>query len=179
MRDITCKDIEGMMGDELFDALDQALKDTFHKHMAECSSCELLFAELQKTVEVVRKAPLPQPPESYWDRYYDRLMSRMKAVGAPGPFARGWQNARLAWSGPFAVFPRRVLQAGFAVALIFLGILIGRTWQIDNEPAELAGTSRASEAESSASVLSARAERYPRSFQCIVARPGERGPLGK
>ena len=160
MSNVTCKDIERMMGNELFDALDQAQKEAFNEHIVECSPCELLFAQLQETIEVVRQAPAPQPPEPYWDGYYDRLLRRMNAADAPGPIARGWQNIRLALSRPQGILPRRVLQAGVAVALIFLGILIGRIWQIDREPAELAGSPPTEEVEPGASMLSARAERY-------------------
>ena len=65
-------------------------------HMEACESCRAHFHFLEALPEAARKAPLPEPPEMYWEVLPRKVMARIEEEGSPksspGRLA-GWRGA--------------------------------------------------------------------------------------
>jgi ribosomal protein S15P/S13E len=112
-----CKDFEAVLEQEGLDPLPLAARS----HLAECSACQNLFADLRVIISSAKTLPAEvDPPERLWVS----LRARMAGEGlikqsAPAPTEKAaW------WQGLSTVFRPRVLAtAGVGLALAFAAFL--------------------------------------------------------
>ncbi|MEM8485842.1 MAG: hypothetical protein AAF564_09860 [Bacteroidota bacterium] len=137
MSDQVCTSREHQIVDALFGDLDATGLADLQQHMDSCSGCAGAFQEMQQTLDVTAQVPVPDVPADYWSGYYERLEARMYAgQRVARPFAHlgaAWQQVRLRLAPYFSPRPA-YMQWGTALALVLLGVFIGRQWQ-DNPTA--------------------------------------------
>ena len=138
MAEHVCTVREHQIVDALFGELDAAGMEDLQKHMQTCSGCADAFQQMQQTLTITSQVPEPELPAAYWDTYFDRLQDRMADTVHPHLVQQWWlrfkgwlQHALL----PQSAFIRPAfIQWGGAIALVLLGVFIGRQW--DSQPVE-------------------------------------------
>jgi len=118
-----CKKIKDWFDRAYGRELDEAQRKIFENHLRECSNCRSDFAETSAMLNFMTKKKRSEPGPVFWENYWDELYDRMnreefKAV------KRENKRVRLFPSINFNV--RWVARAAAAVALLILGIFIGR-----------------------------------------------------
>ncbi len=132
MSDQACTSREHQIVDALFGDLDAAGWADLQQHLDSCSACAAEFQEMQQTLAVTAQVPEPELPASYWSEYNERLAARIEAARPFGHLTRLRDEIRNRLAPLFMPRPS-VIQWGGALALVLLGVFIGRQWQ--NEPA--------------------------------------------
>ncbi len=119
-----CARCRTMMMEALYGELDAAEKAEFDKHLRACPDCAAEYSVLGATLGIMDRKDRRDPGPEFWDGYWDRLERRMTAEAAV-PASRPGLGARL--RRLFAAAPRWAYQAAAAVALVAVGVLIGRS----------------------------------------------------
>jgi len=126
-----CRHIQKIMIDALYDALGASEREQFQTHLAECPACTDQYAELQSTLTLMDRREIPEPDPVYWQRYNEKLERRLSRevspAGSPGAFRRnlrGWFRWEPQWGYRIAV----------GMALVVLGIIIGRVYLAPSGP---------------------------------------------
>lgn len=120
-----CRQIQTIMIDALYGELNTAERERFRTHLAGCPVCAEHYAELQFTLTLMDRREYPAPDPGYWLQYDEQLEQRLSREGAPalspGDF---WWNlrGRLHWKSRWGC------RIAAAVALVLLGIILGRTY---------------------------------------------------
>lgn len=113
--------------DALFGDIDAEGLEALQAHMAGCEGCAEAFQQMQQTLAVTAQVHEPELSDAYWDSYYARLQARISEDVAPASTGTVWQNVKVWLHQNF--MPRLALvQWGAALALVLLGIWIGRQW---------------------------------------------------
>lgn len=155
----TCRYWRRRIPEAVYGELDAPTRETLERHLAECKDCSGLFEGMASAVRKMAVRPAPDRAPEYWEDYWDRLERRMarEASAPPGP--------RRAFA-----LPRWAYGAAGALAILVLGIFIGRTFFLPTaEPGRAAraipsgaapGGSLAVGDAATAAPLSLRASRY-------------------
>ena len=127
MSNKACTSREHQIVDALFGDLEESGIEALKAHMETCSGCLHAFQEMQQTLALTATMEEPEMPASYWDSYFDKLQERM----APAPRKSGiWERLNLGDWLERLLLPehvrRPVLQWSAALALVLVGVLIGR-----------------------------------------------------
>ena len=114
----------------VYGELDARTREALERHLADCADCSGLHDGMAAAVRKMAVRPAPDRPPDYWEDYWDRLQQRMarEAGARPGP--------RRAFT-----LPRWAYGAAGALAILVLGIFIGRTFFLP--PTEPVLTARA------------------------------------
>ena len=113
-----CHDIQDLMQEILAGSAAEGERSRLEEHIASCDACRTEWTLLQQ----ITAAPLsrPDPGEAFWDGFHDRLQERMHQEGR--------LEARTERPTPvMRLLPRRVMQIAAAIALVAVGILLGRS----------------------------------------------------
>ena len=115
----------------IYGELDAETQVRMERHFAACPDCAALHEGMARAVRKMDARPAPDRPPQFWERYWDRLESRMAREAAADE------------ASPRRRFPRPVWAYGAAGAVLFIviGIFIGRT--LFRPPAELPALVRA------------------------------------
>lgn len=128
MSDQVCTSREHQIVDALFGDLDAAGWADLQQHLDTCAGCAGAFQGMQQTLDVTAQMPVPEVPADYWASYYGRLEARMQAAQPFAHVGAAWTTIRTKLAALFV--PRRgVMQWSAALALVLLGVFIGRQWQ--------------------------------------------------
>ena len=118
-----CRKMKSLFLESLYGELDMDRKEYLKRHLAGCRECSEEYEKMAKTLMTMSKKAMPDPGQEFWDGYWDRLELRMKGDGLFEPSAAGAQKRpRIR----FGLFPRWTYGAAVAVAILAMGILIGR-----------------------------------------------------
>ncbi|MFQ5568104.1 MAG: zf-HC2 domain-containing protein [Rhodothermales bacterium] len=124
-----CPTYEPLMTEMFFGTLSEEDRERLDAHLASCSGCQAMVHEMEATLQVADAGTRPEPPEAFWDGYYERLVARMheethRANRAQrlNEWLRDMGRLNVAALG---LTPRRIFQLSGAVALIAVGVLIG------------------------------------------------------
>ena len=129
MNDSHCDSMEHLMVDALFGDIDADREATLTSHLQECAACTHVFAEMQSTLDVTKKAPDVLPPESYWAGFQQRLEDRINAEQqrtSVMDLNRWSASLRRLFFPAGQVQWRLAYQLGIAAILVAVGVLIGR-----------------------------------------------------
>jgi len=118
-----CKKCRGLLVEALYGELDPEVKAFFDGHIGSCPACAAEFAALTETLKTMDGRVRPDPGPDFWDGYWGRLARRMGEDKAAEGKPRSLAN-RMAWI--WKLSPRWAFQAAAAVALIVIGVFIGR-----------------------------------------------------
>ena len=120
-----CKKCRELLAQALYEELGTGDKALFEDHLASCSTCAAEFKAMKQTLETMDQKTHPDPGKDFWDGYWDRLATRMEREDAAAEvlsLSAGRRRGRI-----FGLAPRWVFQAAAAVALVVVGVFIGRT----------------------------------------------------
>ncbi len=135
---IKCQKSKDLMLEALYGELSAEDRTLFDAHLRACPECAAEYSVLGATLEVMDRRERPDPGATFWDGYWDRLEKRMEremsmtAAPAAEPF---WPRLRRALS----TVPRWAYQASAALALVVVGVLIGRAVFAPSGPGPAAG----------------------------------------
>ena len=118
-----CKKCQALFLQAFYEELDTPKKQFFEDHLLVCERCKSEFKEMESTLNFTGKRVRPEPPKEFWDSYEERLAQRIEKeevlkVESESFWKRLWR--------PFIFAPRWTFQAAAAIALIVVGVLIGR-----------------------------------------------------
>lgn len=118
-----CKKIKDMFDSAYLNELDKEQRLVFEHHLEECAECRAAFAENTGMLDFIKKKPGHEPGPVFWDDYWANLHTRMVDEDVL-PIK---SKKKKALSFPAFKFNRRwVFQAAAAMALLVMGIFIGR-----------------------------------------------------
>lgn len=118
-----CKKIKDMFDSAYLKELDQEKRLFFEHHLEECAKCRAAFAENSGMLEFMKKKPGHEPEPVFWDDYWANLHTRMVDEDVLPVKSK----KKKALSFPVFKFNRKwVFQAAAAMALLVIGIFIGR-----------------------------------------------------
>ncbi len=139
MAENACKSREHQIVDALFGDLDAAGLDDLKAHLNTCSGCTHAFQRMQHTLTITSQVPEPEMPESYWESYFDKLQARMQPAEKTVRASRELTGL-LEWFERWFVLRPAVLQWSAAIALVLVGIFIGRQWRPNENSQPLASS---------------------------------------
>jgi len=87
--------------------------DGIRRHLDACGACRGTYNEICASLAALDELTVPERPAHYEARVWHRLRQRLGAAGPPPAHAFHWLGMR--WA-----------QAGWAVALLLIGFLLGR-----------------------------------------------------
>jgi len=108
-----CKKCRSLFLEYFYGELDSPKKKFFDDHILVCKKCKSQFEEMEAVLQFTGKRVRPEPPEEFWDSYEKKLTRRIE-IENEKPERR------------FKVTPKWAYQAAAAVALIIIGVFIGR-----------------------------------------------------
>jgi len=121
---IDCEKCRERMIEALYGEFGEEEKVSFDAHLCSCALCAAEFKAMAATLKLLDKRERPDPGPAFWDGYWDRLSKRLDKETGPAP-SRSPVRERLA--AIFDIFPKWAYQLAGGVALVVVGILIGRT----------------------------------------------------
>ena len=118
-----CQKFRSMFTDVLYGELSLDQKDQFNHHLKSCSKCAVGFAQMKSVTEAMDNRTRTEPDDFYWEGYWDNLVDRMeKEEKQVSRSILWWQR----FKETFSLEPRLVYRFAGVVALLFIGILIGK-----------------------------------------------------
>ena len=118
-----CTKFNRLVPEVLYGELDPGQKNWFESHLAECADCARLFAEMKSTLHVMDTRRRKEPSPEFWQDYWHNLETHLDHAPRTKPISDGW------WRKVSTIFetqPRWAYQLGGAMALLLVGILIGK-----------------------------------------------------
>ncbi len=119
-----CKKCRDLLPPALYGELESKEKTFFEDHLSSCPDCAAEFKGMTETLSMMVQRTRPDPGQNFWDGYWERLSSRMEKEDAA---AETIIPPRRSFGRIFSLSPRWVFQAAAAVALVVVGVFIGRT----------------------------------------------------
>jgi hypothetical protein len=118
-----CKKCRSLLLEYFYGELDAPKKKFFDEHLSGCEKCKSRFAEMEEVLQFTDKRVRPEPPEEFWDSYEERLTKRIETEEVSTVSQESfWRKM----GRHFDAAPKWTYQAAAAVALIVIGIYIGR-----------------------------------------------------
>jgi len=125
-----CNDIQLLMLDVLAGSAAQGGQSRLDEHLASCDACRREWALLESITEAPEHRP--DPGQEFWDGYLGRLEERMERADSADVLPRA----------SFSLVPRRVLQVAAAIAILAIGVLLGRASLSEDGPFPVPGEMR-------------------------------------
>jgi hypothetical protein len=118
-----CKKCRSLFLEYFYKELDLPKKKFFDDHILACEKCKSRFTEMEAVLQFTGKRVRPEPPEEFWDSYEKKLARKIETDEAS---AIAPESSREKRGRRFSVTPKWAYQAAAAVALIVIGVFIGR-----------------------------------------------------
>jgi hypothetical protein len=107
-----CKKCRSLFLEYFYGELDIKKKRFFDDHISVCEKCRSRFTEMDLVLQFTGQRVRPEPSEDFWDSFEKKLERRIEIEKSP--------------ERRFHVAPRWAYQAAAAVALIIIGVFIGK-----------------------------------------------------
>lgn len=121
------EDIHALSGAYAVDALDEAERAVFEKHLAVCETCRTEVDELQETAALLADTVAVTPPPEM----RDRVLEQIRTVRPLPPVVDIRTRRRRWWTGTLVA----------AAAVLAIGLGVSQPW-IDDSPAPLSAVDR-------------------------------------
>lgn len=119
-----CKKCRSLFLERFYGELDVVKTQFFEDHISVCEKCKSRFSEMEKLLQFTGKRVRPEPPEEFWDSYEKSLARRIETAKiTQSEHETSWKKRQRR----FILTPKWIYQAAAAVALIIIGVFIGRT----------------------------------------------------
>ena len=119
-----CKKCRAFFLEYFYGELDSPKKKFLDNHISVCEKCKSRFTEMGSVLQFTGKRIRPEPPEEFWDAYEKKLAKNIEMEEAS---EKGREFLKERPGRQFGVSPKWAYQAAAAVALIIIGVFIGRT----------------------------------------------------
>ena len=120
-----CERIRALFAEALYGELGSEDKAAFDAHLSSCPACAKEYEAMAMTLKVMNERERKDPGPEFWDGYWNRLEKRLDREAAADRIAAGASHRRS--FRLFGVLPGWAWQGAAAVALVAVGILIGRS----------------------------------------------------
>lgn len=117
-----CRHIRTLFVDALYDEWTVEQKKEFKMHLNRCSECFKAYTDFTATVKTMSQRKRIEPDPDFWTGYWDRLLPQLEAPTRKPSLVRD----RRRWIPELFPLPRWVYQTAAAVAILVIGIFIGR-----------------------------------------------------
>lgn len=118
-----CKKCRSLFLEHFYGELDTKKKKFFDNHISVCEKCRSRFTEMDLVLQFTGQRVRPEPPEEFWDSFEKKLERRIEIEESS---ETEHATARERRQKRFPVAPRWAYQATAAVALIIIGVFIGK-----------------------------------------------------
>jgi hypothetical protein len=118
-----CKKCRGLLVEALYGELNPEEKAFFENHLGSCSACASEFKKMTETLRTMDKRGRPDPGRDFWEGYWDRLVGR---IGEERSVEETPRSRRKKIGHIWSLTPRWAFQAAAALALVVVGVFIGR-----------------------------------------------------
>ncbi|MGH7599001.1 MAG: anti-sigma factor family protein [bacterium] len=140
MKTTPCKKYEASIVAKIFGDLGAADEQKLQVHLADCTQCRAVLAEMQQALNAMGAPIRPAMPEHFWEGYWHRLVARMEKDerAAPEPafvLSRLWMWLRVKWHEQPLFIP--VVRTAGILALLVVGVLVGHYWWPQHETPQI------------------------------------------
>ncbi len=120
-----CRECHGLFVGALYGELSDDQKRRFEDHLHSCRECSRAFAEYQSVLGIMGQRRRDMPDEAFWESFWPRLAARLKHTAPVAePLRQRWRH----WLRHVQPMPAWSLRLAAAVALVGLGLLLGRVY---------------------------------------------------
>lgn len=113
---MTCKNCQKRLSAYLDQELSPAERSVIEQHISECTDCAQALRDLQMLVDQATALPQKHAPDRLWGRIASELdQPNVSRIHDTVPAWRNWLRR-----------PMPVVQLGFAIAILVVGMLVGR-----------------------------------------------------
>lgn len=121
-----CSNMQDRFVEALYDELEAVERAEFERHLSVCASCAAAYESCKKTLLVMDLKEQPDPGEDFWAGFHQRLDAGIARQGRSSGMGR---ILRLPVGGRLhRPAPHWALRTAAALALVAIGIVIGRTF---------------------------------------------------
>jgi hypothetical protein len=118
-----CKKCRSLFLEHFYGKLDASKKRFFDDHILVCQKCKSQFEEMKAVLQFTDKRVRPEPPKEFWESYEKKLARRIETEEVVD---RDRESIKEKPGRQFQVASKWAYQAAAAVALIIIGVFIGR-----------------------------------------------------
>ena len=118
-----CKKCQDLFGEAFYEELNAEQKKFLENHISVCEGCESEYTDITSTLKVMEKRNRPEPDQTYWDGYWNKLATRIGEEKTFTPKQESWLRS---FGRAFTFAPKWAFQTAAALLLVVLGIYIGR-----------------------------------------------------
>jgi len=121
-----CEEVRDQLTDYVIGQIDEPVHSAVAQHLAACEGCRNETEDLKKLWTTLGSIPATEPGPELRSRFHVMLEAYRQGMdNTPRrTWWQGWQSRLISW------WPRQpALQLGFALALLILGVVIGRQSQ--------------------------------------------------
>lgn len=118
-----CKKCRSLFLEYFYGELDSTRKNFYDNHISTCEKCQSRFAEMKAVLQYTGQRIRSEPPEEFWNLFEKNLAQRIETEESSEKdlVFIGEKPRRI-----FSIAPKWAYQAAAAVALIIIGVFIGR-----------------------------------------------------
>jgi hypothetical protein len=122
-----CDRFHDLAVEAFYEELGSEDKAAFDAHLSSCASCAAEYKDMAMTLKVMNKRERRDPGPEFWEGYWGKLEKRLddespSTAKTPSPVVAPRRPRRF-----FGILPGWAWQGAAAVALVAVGILIGKT----------------------------------------------------
>ena len=118
-----CRTIRSLFIEALYDELSSEQKKAFKAHLKSCPKCSEAYAGLTSTFKTMSRRKRIEPDQNFWTGYWDRLAPKLQETARRPSVVKNKPQRRVPDIFPA---PKWVYQIAAAVALLVIGIFIGK-----------------------------------------------------
>jgi hypothetical protein len=118
-----CRTIRSLFIEALYDELSSEQKKAFRAHLKSCPKCSEAYADLTSTFKTMSRRKRIEPDQNFWTGYWDRLAPKLEESVRRSSVVKNKPQRRFPDIFPV---PKWVYQIAAAVALLVIGIFIGK-----------------------------------------------------
>ncbi len=126
-----CEEVRNQLAEHVIEGLDPLDRESVEEHLVSCQSCREEAEGLGWVWSQLGALPTEKPDSEEMRARFDMMIEAHGRDGNETPSPSGWENVN-SWFGRW--WPRQpVLQFGFALVLLVVGIAIGQYFRISSE----------------------------------------------
>ena len=115
-----CKRCRSLFLEYFYGGLDADRKKFFDDHLSACPKCRAKFQEMESVLQFTGKRVRPEPPQEVWDSFENKLAKKIEREESLE------RKQKLPKEKPFLFVPKWAYQGAAAVAILVLGVFIGK-----------------------------------------------------
>ncbi len=120
-----CRKCRSMFIEVLYNELEFEQKQWFDTHLQSCPNCVADYEKMKTTMGIMKQRSRTEPDPFFWDSYWERLVDRIETSEKSISIISAWWQRF--WHG-INLQPQWTYRVATAVALIAIGVLIGRLY---------------------------------------------------